>query len=66
VLDRDRDTLVTLDADKLKAVLNWFSENKPSGTECFYQVDSINLNLPELGIAIFELLVDAGFYVPQE
>lgn len=62
----EEQSYVALDMDKLKDVLGWFSDNKPSSTECFYQMDTINLNLPELGIAVFQLLVDAGFYVPPK
>lgn len=42
----------------------WMQEYTPSCKESFYQMDSVILALPELGIAIFKAL-NAGRKVPS-
>ena len=47
---------------ELNKILAWFEKYRPSGEECFYQFDSVNLALPELGVACFNFLMDTGLY----
>lgn len=60
----DRFVMVA-DIAKLKTITDWFNENKPLCPESFYQTDSIQEVLPELGIAVFDLLVGVGLYRPE-
>lgn len=56
----------TIKVEEIEKIANWLDKNKITGKECFYQMDKVQENLPELGIIIFNFLIKNRLWYPKE
>lgn len=56
----------SIETEEIEKITNWFDENRIIDKECFYQMDKVQENLPELGIIVFKFLIKNRLWYPKE
>ncbi len=52
--------------EELKDILDWLKEFNPVAEESFYQNDTLMMNLPELGIIVFNVMQELNLWKPTD
>ncbi len=58
--------LYTIKEEEINKIIKWLDENKVQSKEDFYQMDKVQENLPELGVIVFNLLINNRLWYPKE
>lgn len=58
--------LYTIKEEEINNIIKWLDENKVQSKEDFYQMDKVQENLPELGVIVFNLLINNRLWYPKE